>query len=330
MAWEHFTDWLEPGQIITKAQRDELLDAIEERRAASATVLESASTQAAVVGSQLETGRVALHNTYPSPYFFAPIDDLLSTICTVYAQDESSKPQWTSFNLWTAAAAEFGYTYSQWGVLKIAAEKGLSSAAYWNILRKATQLLAVRTFSIDATEDTKSTTGSAPTASGWSAAKTAYLAASELTNVVGHQGAIISSAEPGAANFVVQGTRTVATVNVPAITPFLNYSAWVFRSVYDPSYAGFIDFQPTQVNWRLGTTVFSETPVVTGDDFSDVKLVIGTGLGERGTLNFECYHDAYFGSGLDAFSIVHSGNWKENKVSMGNLLVYAKPTFTHP
>lgn len=43
MAWEHFTDWLEEGQVITREQRNELLDAFRERVEACSLLVSSVS-----------------------------------------------------------------------------------------------------------------------------------------------------------------------------------------------------------------------------------------------------------------------------------------------
>jgi hypothetical protein len=332
MAWTYFTDWLDEDAILTKDQRNELLDALQERLAGAGVAYEFGPDQGDIADSPLRTAKVQIHNTGPDTLSILRLDQVIDLIAAKYAESDTSMNPWSAFNLWTAAADEFSLTYSDWAAIVSGVGRGRDDHRYWNIVRRAVQFLSVRYCLLVPTGGhTKSKDGFAPTASGWAAAEADYLASTEQTDVVGVTGAVISSSEPGGTTFAVEGRRTVATIDVPATAPFADYEAWVFRSVDDVSGGGFIQFQAAEINWKLGSNVFSETPAGTGPESTYYKLVIGSGLSDTGaTLAFECYHTAYFGAGLGAFSIAHSGNWKVNRCGMGSSVVYIRPTWTLP
>lgn len=140
MAWTFFTDWLEPGQQITLEQRNELIDAFAER----------CNVAGAFAGNRFE-------------FISSPEGDILSDKVVIYDAVESRIRQ---FRLWQAInriAIRFFIGLSgraQWGIsgsvrpiyqacidLGLADDSAITSsppfnsALYWNVCRRAIQLL---------------------------------------------------------------------------------------------------------------------------------------------------------------------------------------------
>ncbi|MBA4136776.1 MAG: hypothetical protein C0518_05615 [Opitutus sp.] len=158
MAWEHFTDWLEPGQMITKAQRDELLDAIEERIKAIDGRWGWSDEMAAIKDSGLATLRVH-YEGWRGAAESGEESDLLTVIFFLAEQhyirgdDPSTNVEpWDSFGIFYAAAEDLGYIAdAEDPDDQAVADKLIDSgdvyapdqAKFWNIMRRAVQLLQV-------------------------------------------------------------------------------------------------------------------------------------------------------------------------------------------
>lgn len=140
MGWTEFTSPLAPGDIMRAAQRDELLDAIEERFAAvEAVEFAWAEEMEDIKASRLPTVRAAWTVNDGSPVF-GSVAGLVAALAAYFIRGEE-EADFVAPNVLVEAAEDEGLDEEEWGEIQAAVGAGVDVAAYWNVVKRAIGLL---------------------------------------------------------------------------------------------------------------------------------------------------------------------------------------------
>lgn len=156
MAWQHFTDWLKPGDIITKNQRNELIDALRERYIAVPDLASRELPDASFRDSDILTARWGnklihewigeMRNRYLADYQGNEIDVVRNWDTErPQANDENDIPE---NNIWWHAAQTLGVSWARMIDIGLGATSGsgwdvtsIPTADYFNLCREVVRLM---------------------------------------------------------------------------------------------------------------------------------------------------------------------------------------------
>jgi hypothetical protein len=311
VAWTHFTTLLAPGDVLTKDQRDELLDALEERVIASGRSYHADMVD--VRASEIANRGIRLTD---SLYEW---DSVLLALAPNYFEDTSAATKYTptSFRAAIASALGGGLTGSDINSL-FTTGSGIPAAGFWNAIREGIRLLVAP----ELANSLVTTTGYRKNASAgtWAAASAAFLSATE--SVASLVPIIQASESSFSTSYTVFGRRSRIAVDVPAASCFSNgYEAWVFASQGTA-----IGAMPTiTIRVKHSGSDHDVTPA-SGGAYSRVTLA---GLAATGsaalTLDVlaRAYEDA---TELNTLQPALNSSWSRTP----GFIYAVKPTFTHP
>lgn len=330
MAWTYFTSLLNPGENITKDQRNELYDAYEERLLAVAQPGDGLhADMAAVRDSIIVTDRVkqvfgGTSSTQRMAYNLVNAGPLYGG----YAATASAATAFTGATFRAAIGSVLGVsaTVIQNTAATIVLDPPVSSALYWNIVRTAIQLLKYPRFAFAPVTESRQYELNATANATWAGAVASFYADGESSSSGAEAMMQGVQASSGATPFDLRGWRGEVDFTVPNSAVFtLGYDAWAFliATVFGGA------FPSHTVRVGLGSSVADVT--VSGTGVFKTGVVTGeTAVGAR-TLHVAMagYTDSGY---VNEFQPSGGGNiqgaW--HRFTSGLLAVITAPTFTHP
>lgn len=336
MAWTHFTDWLEEGDILTYDQWKELIDAVEERMLATCSGMGLAGVSTpgsetemyALIASRIKTDKVRYIDLDGTTHRTRSMLFLLEQLGQAYALAADDEYFWTEETGGGApaqAVADLSIDYDEFydEIRPAVEDKGLDHHIYWNVCRRAVQLLQFSFGKIQSPANVGKTLIGASTT--WTTARAAWLAASEGAGF-GSQYAYLEI-EDKEAGYDFHGYRTESIISVPDIAIFADYDAWVYLGL---DRAGVSSGPAQSLNAAFGSSSQTLSAIHTGAPVRRIDFV--TGSSEVGDLDCDFKLNAYDTSGqLDGYengaSFFVTDAVSESTPYRG---IYLAPTFTHP
>lgn len=362
MAWQHFTDWLQPGELITKEQRNELLDAFKERVDATGFDILDETALTTVKNSYAVSDKVMLDGAIVKlGEAIRLVSSGASRVTKGYSQVNSdgsvknygafySSSRTSEDYLLRQAAYALGLTTAAFDEIALYFTSTSStywkySYLYWNILRKAIQMMKWVRF------DAFQGGNSAPFSSSysihkdgqdgtWTAAKADWYAAalsqSSATGIffLGRAGNAIRI-RAGKQNYEV----TIPNISIYAnefaiVTPATStLTAGLGTGSSADNHEGDVYVQATLTLTVDGVETLTLSPSAIDQTF----LIDGVRTG-GGYFIFELAHKAWDeaanSSYIDTFTpsntaIPTSDNGKKNAIKGGTRTLLAAPNFTH-
>lgn len=330
MAWEHYTDWLAAGDLISRDQLNELRAAVEER------MLALCDENTGWMGdSGTRTGMYALIDSpivsSLTPYKLrgaenggARMHELLLELAAEYAADADSPLRW-NVSLLTTALDAFTITAEEWGEI---VGSRLNAAAYWNVCRKMTQLLSIAVARLTTSGFAKSFTSVAEPPDEFPDARDGFLAAEEEAAGVTDFCQFKFEYPPAKAS----GKRAEHTLDVPTSDIFTAVNVWVWTyPVMSWAYRDSTEFVTATLEFDGDTASIPDVSDV-GEE-SSIKTALGTALELSGSMVLAAQLDAYDTAAQIEAHYPNTTASVETVLAMPDfdpLALFLEPTFTHP
>lgn len=299
MAWSHFTDYLDAGELLTQAQYNELLDAVEERFKAVHSDMAWGSEISAMKTGHLWAVRVPWRGStgeaLESGVVTWSLHAILEVLGSYHYAPETAAPPATGYGseVTRLAADDLGISSADWTTIKTAALAGLNQRLYWNVLRRAVQRLVIAVpMTYDVTYHTK-------------------VGDVEIEDEAGKFASMQAAGESSSAGFEfrtyydsfdAEGLRTSGKVKI-ALPASTTYTLWAYTDLLadhaDPG------------RWKWGAGNYAAN--------SEFFIELATGLSATGEIAVGLDWAAYY-SGAPAVPDVTSDPFP----------FFISPTFTHP
>lgn len=345
MAWTYFTTLLTGARPITKAERDELYDAVEERRtSAGGGTADYYSVPPAIIASRLITDMMLYDDG--SATFLVSMIDVLRTIATRYMRkDRLVGPAILAYgttgfgyvenimesqDLANVAGASLGYSSAL--ISSLILNRTTDDVRRWNLIWTMINLLVARlpfsfstgnylkhgdSFSYVHDPDMSSSDNSD---AAWALAVSNFISSSP-TGPSGSGGAGTATSRTGTEFYEIDSEHSIATVIIPAAAPFTSgyqFGGWrVTRQ----------DSSPAAFSGSFDGVGFSAS-VSANVGFME-RLILLTGLTGTGNKVYETRYDFYdSGTGASALRPVEVDG---TAVIQDNFytFIFVVPNFTH-
>lgn len=324
MAWAHFTALLEPGDVITIDQRNELLDALDERLAAGGKTGDGVHADMdAVRSSDIDTTKLKytwLESTTTALRVFGVLEIIAPRFArTTDAPDAFTESTFRA-DIETVLGVGAGAVDAAWQ------NYPLASALAWNAFREGLRLLKTARIPLGNTGWASYNKTSGATFTTWAAAKTAYLADAEALSTGSSTNLTRVSGNYYLSKWGVGAYRAKRNVAIPsgAVVDGAGYSAWTFHKVNrDTSPV----FAPAVVVFALAGEEASYSALTENER---MKSAVISGLTSTGTVEMRTEYAAWDDSvQLDDFDPGTGGN-KVSAFSYDGTELFFAPVFTHP
>ena len=330
MAWEYFTDWLEEGELITKDQRDELIDAFIERILATGHSVDEADI-AEVKESHQPSDRVTATIGATTRKGFAMGEVLLHLGESYFQEDTEPTPLAYSpntANVLRKAAIDLGLTENEYDLIDpslrnatstntagtaIITNSRIPNHIHWNILRRAIQLFKWGRV----TPSNKTASGDSGPRDSWEDAKSEFISSqTSFESWFGGLTAFVSGGLSTTPKFTARGRMTKHEFSLPS---FVTYYDIGLKLTGVPS-ANVI--RPVMA--RLGTLTLYFDSLIAESKF--VKL---SGFSSDGVLEIGMrgYSELDY---LDDFKPIEEDSFKLAGVQDTSVAIHYSPHFTHP
>lgn len=337
MAWTYFTANLSAGQIITREQRNELYDALDERL--QAVYGDGNGLHADMSGVRTSdpiTARVKLYDG--SIKDIAWCLDRMVTVDQAWASNDTSQDL---LNLHGVIATALGITTSQltevWGSYGAVVGQPVESARLWNALREGIRALSIlRRRIADGSATTYTKSGSS--SSSWASARDACLGDSESSagsDTLSASGYARHATD--AEDYVAQQTRSDWALTIPGTDSWAaGWRAWCFMTLVT-------DVLSDQSVFTIADQVVSTTQPG-GGFYTEQKIATGTDSYVQGATAADLRMESYDSSSeFDAYSTgsppvdpdttVHFNKQASAEVEAGfgfiGAAIYLRPNWVH-
>jgi hypothetical protein len=323
MAWTYFTGPLSPGDVITRDQRNELLDAFQERLQAAGNVGDGLHADMSdVYGSAISTDRVKY--SFRGMSQTAALWELLfdsSFIVQFYDVSSTARTGYTYSSLLAAVASALGVSDTH---LTEALSSRVESALRWNAIREGLRLLSIarRPLSLDeVARYTKSGSSNAV----WATAKTNFFGATEGSSFLPQANVFASQSSGGL--YSISGSRAVMSGTMPSLAIFASgYDVWTYLATSTTNYPGSaaeIAFGGSAATWTPPVSGVAKTAEISGVTLTGSFALEFAPVGYSDSSDLDLYQPAAPGSANNrVLQLTYQGAASDG--------LRIRPAFTHP